>query len=97
MVTEPTRSPKKGDSIGYATDKHQKGEQGIAITDNQGYVVAPVPVASVNEIDMRRFPEGLKALKKVAKAVSVDLHGASLNRDGGFDSARNRQCIFIRG
>jgi len=39
-------------------------------------------------------PEGLKALKKVAQEVGVDLRGASLNLDGGFDSAHNRTCIF---
>lgn len=43
------------------------------------------------------FPEGLKALKKVAKEVGVDLRGASLNLDGGFDSARNRKCLFNAG
>jgi len=40
------------------------------------------------------FPEGLKALKKVAKEVGLDLREAYLNLDGGFDSARNRKCIF---
>ncbi len=43
------------------------------------------------------LPEGLKALKKVAKEVGLDLRGAYLNLDGGFDSARNRQCIFNAG
>ncbi len=43
------------------------------------------------------LPEGLHALKKVAKEVGVDLRGASLNRDGGFDSAHNRKCIFNAG
>jgi transposase len=43
------------------------------------------------------FPEGLKALKKVAKEVSLDLCGAYLNLDGGFDSAYNRKCIFNAG
>ena len=43
---------------------------------------------------MLLFPAGLKALKQVAKAVGVDLRGAYLNLDGGFDSARNRKCIF---
>jgi transposase len=43
------------------------------------------------------FPEGLKALKKVAKEVGLDLRGAYLNLDGGFDSARNRKCIFNAG
>jgi len=51
-------------------------------------------VAPVNETDMVLLPEGLKALKRVAKEVGVDLRGAYLNLDGGFDSARNRKCIF---
>ena len=43
------------------------------------------------------FPEGLKALKEVAKEVRLDFRGAYLNLDGGFDSARNRKCIFNAG
>jgi hypothetical protein len=54
-------------------------------------------VAPVNETDMVLLPEGLKALKKVAKEVGVDLRGAYLNLDGGFDSAHNRKCIFNAG
>ena len=54
-------------------------------------------MAPVNETDMLLFPEGLKALKKVAKEVGLDLRGAYLNLDGGFDSARNRKCIFNAG
>ena len=41
--------------------------------------------------------EGLQALKKVAKEVGLDLRGAYLNLDGGFDSAHNRKCIFNAG
>ena len=67
------------------------------MTENQGYVIAPVPVAPVNETDMVLFPEGLKALKKVAKEANLDLRGAYLNLDGGFDSAHNRKCIFNAG
>jgi hypothetical protein len=33
----------------------------------------------------------------VAKEVDVDLRGAYLNLDGGFDSAHNRKCIFYAG
>jgi hypothetical protein len=33
--------------------------------------------------------EGLKALKKVAKEMGLDLKGAYLNLHGGFDSACN--------
>ena len=43
------------------------------------------------------LPEGLKALKKMAKEVGVDLHGAYLNLDGGFDSKANRKAIFNAG
>ena len=67
------------------------------MTDNHGYVLAPLPVAPVNETDMVLLPKGLKALKKTAKKVGLDLKGAYLNLDGGFDSAHNRKCIFNAG
>ena len=51
----------------------------------------------MNETDMVLFPEDLHALKQVAKEVGLALRGASLNLDGGFDSARNRKCIFNAG
>jgi hypothetical protein len=54
-------------------------------------------VAPVNETDMVLLPEGLKALKNVAKEVGLDLKGAYLNLDGGFDSRHNRKCIFNAG
>jgi hypothetical protein len=54
-------------------------------------------VAPVNETDMVLLPEGLKAFKEVAKEVGLDLRSASLNLDGGFDAAHNRQCIFHAG
>jgi transposase len=46
---------------------------------------------------MGLLPEGLHALKKVAKEVGLDLRGAYLNLDGGFDAAHNRQCIVHAG
>jgi Transposase DDE domain len=51
----------------------------------------------MNETDMVLLPKGLKALKKVAKQVGLDLRGAYLNLDGGFDSTYNRKCIFNAG
>src|SRR2546421_7357283 len=97
LLTGEYRGQKRGDGIGFSGYKHQKGEKVIAMTENNGYVLAPVPVAPVNETDMVLFPEGLKALKKVAKEVGLDLKGADLNLDGGFDSAHNRKCIFHAG
>ena len=73
MATGPTPWPKRGDGIGYSGHKHQKGEKVIAIIDHHGYVLAPVPVAPVHQTDMVLLPEGLKALKEVAKEVRLDL------------------------
>jgi hypothetical protein len=47
-----TVAKKGGDSIGYAGHKHPKGEKVIAIIDNNGSVLAPLPVAPVNKADM---------------------------------------------
>jgi transposase len=60
-------------------------------------VLAPLPVAPVNEADVVLLPQGLQALKKVAKEIGVDLRGAYLNLDGGFDAARNRKMLFNAG
>jgi hypothetical protein len=54
-------------------------------------------VAPVNETDMVLLPQSLQALKKVAKEVGLDLRGAYVNLDGGFDSRANRTCIFNAG
>src|SRR5262249_53744506 len=45
----------------------------------------------------RYTTDGLKALKRVAKEVGLDLRGAYVNLDGGFDSRANRNCIFNAG
>jgi transposase len=92
-----TVAKKGGDGIGYAGHKHQKGEKVIAIIENNGYVLAPLPVAPVNEADTVLLPEGRKALQRVAKLTGLDLTGAYLNLDGGFDSQSNRKAIFNAG
>jgi transposase len=43
------------------------------------------------------LPQGLKALKQVAKQIGVDLRGASLNLDGGCDAARHRHGMCLAG
>jgi hypothetical protein len=67
------------------------------MTDNNGYVLSPLPVAPVHETDMVLLPDGLKALKRMAKMVGLDLRGAYLNLDAGFDSTHNRKYIFNAG
>jgi transposase len=92
-----TVAKKGGDGIGYSGHKHQKGEKVLAIIDNNGSVLAPLPVAPVNEADTVLLPEGLKELKRVAKCTGLVLEGAYLNLDGGFDSKANRKAIFNAG
>ncbi len=92
-----TVATKGGDGMGYAGHKHQKGEKVIAIIANNGYVLAPLPVAPVNAADTVLVPEGLKGLKRVAKLTGLVLEGAYFNLDGGFDSKANRKAIFHAG
>jgi transposase len=92
-----TVAKKGGDGIGYSGYKHQKGEKVIAIIDNHGYVLSPLPVAPVNEADMVLLPDALRVLKRVSKLLGWDLKGSYLNLDGGFDSKHNRKVIFNAG
>jgi hypothetical protein len=43
------------------------------------------------------LPQGLNALKQVAKQVGAGLRGASLNLDGSCDAARHRHGMFHAG
>jgi len=43
------------------------------------------------------LPDGLKALKKVAQQVGLDLRDAYVNLDAGFDSTYHRKCMFNAG
>jgi transposase len=92
-----TVAKKGGDGIGYSGHKHQTGEKVLAIVDNNGFVLAPLPVAPVNEADTVLLPDGLNALKRVARLTGLAIEGAYLNLDGGFDSTRNRKAIFNAG
>src|ERR1700712_2210866 len=92
-----TVAKKGGDGIGYSGHKHQKGEKVLAIVENNGFVLAPLPVAPVNEADTVLLPDGLNALKRVARLTDLTIAGSYLNLDGGFDSRRNRKAIFNAG
>ena len=92
-----TVAKKGGDGIGYSGHKHQTGEKVLAIVENSGFVLAPLPVAPVNEADTVLLPDGLNALKRVARLTGLEIEGACLNLDGGFDSRRNRKAVFNAG
>jgi hypothetical protein len=60
-------------------------------------VLAPLPVAPVNEADTVLLPEGLNVLKRMARLADLKIGGSYLNLDGGFDSGHNRKAIFNAG
>jgi hypothetical protein len=55
--------------MGFSGYTHQTGDKGIAIIDNHGYGLAPVPVAPGNETALVLLPQSLQARKKVATEV----------------------------
>jgi transposase len=58
----------------------------------------PFPVRSGANGVLSHVPScRAKALKRVATLTGLELKGAYLNLDGGFDSARNRKAIFNAG
>jgi transposase len=92
-----TVAKKGGDGIGYSGHKHQTGEKVLAIVENNGFVLAPLPVAPANEADTVLLSEGLNALKRVARLADLKIRGSYLNLDGGFDSRHNRKAVFNAG
>ena len=93
-----TVAKKGGDGIGYSGHKHQKGEKILAIIDNNGFVLAPLPVAPANEADTVLLPEGLNALKRMARLAVLKIGGSYPEPGWRFRRSRyNRKAIFNAG
>jgi hypothetical protein len=69
----------------------------IALVENHGHVLSPLTVAPVNEVDMVLLAEGVKDLKRVTREAGLEVSGAVLNLDAGFDSRANRKSVFNAG
>jgi len=91
-----TIAKKGGDGIGYSGHKHQKGEKTMAIVDNNGYILSPMTVDSVNRHDTILLPKSLNHLSQLKKSIGLELKGTLFNLDAGFDSLINRKYIFNR-
>jgi transposase len=91
-----TVAKKGGDGIGYSGHKHQKGEKTMAIVDNNGNMLSPMIVASVNQNDTTLLPKSLIHLNNLTKSLGLELKGTVFNLDAGFDSLINRKYIFNR-
>ena len=91
-----TVAKKGGDGIGYSGHKHQKGEKTMTVVDNNGYILSPMTVDSVNRHDTTLLPKSLNHLMNLKKSISLELNGTLFNLDSGFDSLVNRKYIFNR-
>ena len=69
----------------------------IAISDNHGSGLSPLTLAPVNKSDIVLLAEGLKDLKSVANDAGIEINGATINLDAGFDSKANRKHVFNAG
>jgi len=97
MAMAPTRCEKRWRWYWLFRPQTSEGRKILTIIDNNGFVLAPLPVAPVNEADTVLLPEGLNALKRMARLADLKIGGSYLNPDGGFDSGHNRKAIFNAG
>jgi hypothetical protein len=61
------------------------------------YVLSPLTVAPVNEVDLGLLPQGRKALNYVTREAGLEVSGAVRTLDAGFDSKANRKSVFNAG
>jgi transposase len=61
--------------------------------DNHGFVIGPITVKPINQQDTVSLPETLTALGAFTTQIGIDLTGAALTLDAGFDSQSNTDLI----
>ena len=82
------RRKKRGDGISYSGHKHQKGEKELTITDNQGFIIAPIILKPVNQHDTTILPEAFTELIAFAHRIGMDLDGSALTSIRGLTPRR---------
>ena len=61
--------------------------------DNHGFVIGPISVKPINHQDTVILPETLTALGDFTAQIGINLTGAALTLDAGFDSQHNKDLI----
>jgi hypothetical protein len=97
MATGPTPWPKKGGWHWVFRVQTPEGRESPRDHGQPWVRFSSRPHGSRQCNGYGALSSGLQALKQVAKEVGLDLRGASLNLDGSFDFAHNRQMIFNAG
>jgi transposase len=84
---------KRGQGLGDAGHKHEKGDKELTIVENHGFVLGPISIKPVNQQDTIILPETLTTLVDFTRRIGIDLCGSSLTLDAGFDSKDNKDAI----
>jgi len=92
-----TAAKKGGDNLGYSGHKHLKGDKVVAFCDRHGNVIAPFVSAPGNRNESPLLRDALPKLSQMARAIGLDLQGATVSLDGVYDCRANRKTIFNRG
>lgn len=66
----------------------------MAISDRNCNVIAPIVVAPGNRNETVLLVPAISNLKKITKAIGLDLVGSTMSFDGVYNSRKNRKAIF---
>ena len=69
----------------------------LAISDNNGNIVAPLTVKPVNIYDSKLFYESFSNLVELAELLELEIKNSYLTLDSGFDNAETKSEIIFRG
>ena len=92
-----TAAKKGGNKIGFDGHKKVKGEEVLAMTDRNGFVLVPAPTEAANCDERSLLPEALDNLKAVSKMAGFSVKGSILSLDGLYGFPSIRKLIFNRG
>ncbi len=69
----------------------------MTITDNHGFIIAPITLKSVNQHDTTILPQAFSDLIDFTKRIGMDLGASALTLDSGFDAKENHKLIKQQG
>ena len=76
---------------------HLTGDKVVTFCDRRCNVIAPFVSAPGNRNESPLLSEALPRLSHIARAIGMDLQGATVSLDGGYDCQVNRKATFNRG
>jgi len=69
----------------------------VILTDNHGFIIGPITIKPVNRQDTTLLPKAFSDVIAFSKRIGMDLSGAALTLDSGFDAKVNHKLIREHG